>query len=441
MRVGYGKVGRVIEVDPAKWGESGGDNEGPALLLNLARRNPDVTWVVVGRNSGWKPPLPNIENPWQEWGKEVKIPSKSDVTDHIRRLDAVTMPTIAGLDGIVLWLGQHGTSNSPIPKVDDRPVLTSPQISFVHYSSFLLRGVNAWRYADPLAREEVWLIADARNYLKGRDLKWPRRHPILGQYDWKRQEWCERYGDPRRPDECGFDADFVNGKWRAWDHYRGSGLELVGIPEDEHFFQLDWAEREHDFGILINEARNYGMRSEMTRLHAMQTYVKPLDPSWVNGTWTKDSLAKLGMDVSPIEYMNIFSKFKHTKATFTTPSSGSHWATAKPWECFSTGTICFFHPMYDTQGHIIPNLRQLNEHPEDTSELAYLAQWLRVKDPDDLAKKVKAVSTSRETYEWLRDAQLRHLTRELETQRCVTSIERRLGVRQGSSSPVGGGLG
>lgn len=434
MRVGYGKIGRVIEVDPAKWGGTGGDNEGAALLLTLARRHPDVTWVCIGRNSGWKPPLPNIENPWQAWQKEVKFPRgvTPSTVDHIMRLDAVTMPTIAALDGQVMWLGQHGTSNSPIPKVDDRSVLTSPQISFVHYSSFILRGINAWRRSDPLEREEVWLIADPRNYVKARDLKWPRRNPILGQFDWKRQEWCERYGDPRTPDECGFTADHIDGKWRAYDHYVGSGLELVGIPERQDPGP-SWEERDHDFGILINEARNYGMRPEMTRLHAMQHYVKPLHPSWVHGTWTKPSLDQLGMRISMIpDYWDIFKMFQRTKATFTTPSSGSQWATAKPWESFSNGVICFFHPMYDTQGHIIPVLNKLKHDEYD--EVSHLATWLRVKNPDDLAKKVKAVTTSRETYEWLRAAQFHYFLKAQEEMRCVRTIESRLGLPTASSS-------
>ena len=428
MRVGYGKLGRVTEIDPAKWGESGGDNEPPALLLTLAKRNPEVTWVVVGRNSGWAPPLPNIENPWQSWGSEVKTGMKGATVEQVvQRLDAVTMPTFAELDGIVLWLGQHGTSNSPIPKVEDRREVTSPQISFVHYSSFLMRGINVWRREDPINREEVWLLPDARNYIKGRDLKWPRRRPILCQFNWHRKEWTERYGDPRSPSELGFQqSEVVDGKWRTTDFYVGSGLELVGIPDwsEMHSQWKDWEERER-FGILINEARNYGMRPELTRLHAMQHYVLPLDPSWVYGTWTEKSLTAMDRVIKPIAYHRFWDLMTSTKSTFTTPSSGSGWATAKPWECFVSGTICFFHPLYDTQGHIIPTLDEVKDRGD---ELAHLTRWLRITSPEDLAKKVAAVGSSRETYEWLRDAQLRHVQKEQRDQRCVSTIEGRLGL-------------
>lgn len=429
-KIAYGKLGRVIEVDPAKWGESGGDNEPPALLLTLADRHPDVEWVVVGKNSGWESPRANITNPWQEWLPALKMKADTHVFDRIRRLDEVTMPTFDDLDGVVLWMGQHGTSNSPIPKVEDRNELTSPQISFVGYSSFLMRGINYWRRNDPIVREEVWLLPDARNYLKGRDLKWPRRHPILSQFDWSRKEWCERYGDERLPSDMGFDAEVINGKWKTMDQYIGSGLELVGIPAPPALQeQPGWEDRSH-FGILINEARGYGMRPELTRLHAMQNYVKQLEPAWVHGTWPKASLEKLGMDIQPVRYDRIFDLMTSTKSTFTTPSSGSGWATAKPWESFGMGIICFFHPLYDTQGHIVPTLDQLavGGGVDYDEELCHLARWLRVETPEQLHARVKAVNESRETYEWLAGAQYRLLMRELEAQRCVTMIEERLGL-------------
>lgn len=428
-RIGYGKLGRVIEIDPKKWGENGGDNEPPYLLEQLATRNPDVEFVVVGKNSGWAPHMPNITNMWQEWKQEPRLKSSATMQERTDRLDRITGPTFDTLDGMVFWLGQHGTSNSPIPMVDDRTKNTNPQVSFVEYVSFIARGINRWRAVNPLKREEVWLLPDARNYLKSRDLAWPRRHPVLCQFDWTRDEWNERYGDTRTPQEHGFNmlharSDSTGERWRATDTYVGSGLELVGIPRSFGAEEpAGWEDRDHDFGILINEARNYGMRPELTRLHAMQYYVRPLGPAWVHGTWSASSLGKLNQDIQPIPYGQIFNLMQTTKCTFTTPSSGSGWATAKPWESFATGIICFFHPLYDTQDHI---LYPHGASPSD--EMRALHKWLRVKDPADLARKVKAVTTSRSTYEWLARVQYEHFKRELERQRCVTTIEMRLSL-------------
>lgn len=430
-RIGYGKTGRVIEASAAKWGETGGDNEPTTLLLDLADRHPDVDWVIVGKNSGWAPPRDNIINPWQDWLPELKGTGGYDSQRRVDIYDQLTFPTFDELDGLLLWAGQHGTSNSPIPKVSDRSELTAPQVSFVGYSSFLLRGINRWRRTDPVTNEEVWLIADVRNYIKGRDLKWPRRHPILGQFDFQRQEWCERYGDPRLPEEFGWsDVEVHDGMWRATDSYKASGLELVGIPPAAQTEAL-WKDFEDraDFGIVINEARGYGMRPELTRLHAMQNYILPLNPSWIRGTWPEASQAKMNLEsrIHPVPYHEIFELMAGTKSTFTTPSSGSGWATAKPWESFGAGTICFFHPLYDTQGHILPTLADLDEMqgllPQ---ELVELTRWLRVTSPVQLEKRVKAVASSKETYEWLRDAQYRYLQNEQSEQRAVKAIEKRL---------------
>ena len=129
------------------------------------------------------------------------------------------------------------------------------------------------------------------------------------------------------------------------------------------------------------------------------------------------------MTINPIPYNQIFDMMQTTKSTFTTPSSGSRWATAKPWESFATGIICFMHPAYDTQDHI---LFPAGEAPSD--DMKALHNWLRVKNPADLKRKVDAVSSSRSTYEWLAKTQYAHFKRELERQRCITTIERRLSL-------------
>ena len=168
------------------------------------------------------------------------------------------------------------------------------------------------------------------------------------------------------------------------------------------------------------------MRPELTRLYAMQEYVMPLEPSWLHGAWQEKSLEKLGRDIQPLPYHKIFDKMVRTKATLTTPASGSGWATAKPWESFSTGTVCFFHPSYDTQGNILPRLEDLSS--TDSSELAMLTRWLRVENPDQLRRRVKKVSEVESTYNWLRDAQYRLFDKAMKEQRCITTIEKRLGL-------------
>lgn len=442
-RIGYGKMGRKVTFDKKEWGFAGGDNEAPMLLRTLALRHPDIEWVMLAKNTGWVPPtdLPNVVNPWQEWAVALRRNTKNmygakdrefdTLYKTIQFYDDMTFPTYDTLNGIVMWIGQHGSANSPIPQVADRRLIARPQQSQIHYGSHISRGINYWRRADPIGREEMWLTADVRNPLTSRDLKWPQRHPMIAQYNYTKKYLCERYGDPRTPAECGFDAvpeGQGNAMWRYTQHYKASALELVGITPARPWDELPTHEARQRFGILIGEARNYGMKPEMTRLYCMQNYVEPLNPDWVHGVWSQESQKTLGRTIKPLGG-DIYDPLSLIRSTFTTPSSGSQWATAKPWECFTVGAVCFFHPMYDTQGHILPTQRIIDEgHVDGNLELKTLAQWLRVKDPEQLQKRVDAVNTSRETWEWLAQTQYRYVQRAMADQRCVKTIEARLGL-------------
>jgi hypothetical protein len=441
-RIGYGKMGRKVTFQPQEWGVAGGDNEPPMLLRTLATRHPDVEGVMLAKNTGWTPPadLPNVVNPWQDWAVEIhrqkdlygaKDREFSTLYKTVQFYDDMTFPTYGTLDGICMWIGQHGSANSPIKQAANRNRITRPQQSQLHYGSHITRGINYWRRADPLGREEIWLTADVRNPLTTRDLKWPQRHPLIAQFNFTRPYLCERYGDPRTPAECGFDAvpeGSDGGMWRYTQTYKASALELVGITPAKPWNELpDFGHRQR-FGIVIGEARNYGMKPEMTRLHAMQHYVEPLQPDWVHGLWSPESQKTLGRVIKPLAN-DIYGPLSLVKSTFTTPSSGSEWATAKPWECFTVGAVCFFHPRYDSQGHILPTLKMVADGKLDgNDEMRALAEWLRVENPEQLKKRVDALNTSRDTWEWLAQAQHRYVQRAMKEQRCVKLIENRLGL-------------
>lgn len=396
-----------MPLDPANFGVVGGDDEPPFLLRSLSERNPEHEFIVVGRNSGEVPQDigfgSNVSNPWTELrpiiGQEVK---KKSAAETVAILDRYTLDLFRDLDGLVVWTGQHGTSNSPIPPVGKgwHEQVTQPQISFVNYASYVVRGINAFRQADPLNREEIWLAPDPRNYLKCRDLKWPPRHQVLGQFDFGKMEKHERYGDTRDPAECGFVAEWEGDHvWKAAHSYMYSRLEICGIlPSfvDSHYLD-NWEDREH-FGLFINEARDY---VKWNRLDAMRDWVLPLQPAFMHGKWLPASLETLGVDIQPAPSAVYYDKLRSVKCSFTTPSSGSGWATTKPWQSFATGTVCFFHPQYDTQGHIIPTMEQVRRHQVADEELAHIASWLRVEDPDQLAKRVKIINESENTWRWL----------------------------------------
>lgn len=442
-----------MPLSPAKWGVVGGDDEPPLLLKTLATRHPEHEWVIVGRNSLEDPRdvgLPsNVVNPWTELMPLVKrdVAGRDQpqriTGDNLRHVisvyDHYTQPLFRDLDGLIVWAGQHGTSNSPLPKIGTSYAdndYTQPQKSFTLYASYILRGINAFRERDPLRYEEIWLVPDPRNYPKPRDLKWPQRRPILAQYEFTKNEKFERYRDPRTPTECGFDAkvDETGHVWNATQRYVYSGLEICGVlPEHiDSRFSTDWENRQH-FGLFINEARAYVKRN---RLDAMMEYVVPLRPAFVHGKWSDKSKARLelpeniGYEVAPAPAEVYYDKLRSVRCTLTTPSSGSGWATTKPWQAFAVGTVCFFHPEYDTQGHIIPTLRQVDSGEVADEGLRHLARWLRIRDPNALEKRVQTLNENREAWLWIVRRQ-----RELYDQACkklqhVRLIEERLGLHR-----------
>lgn len=423
MRVGYAKLGQRIVMDAADdWASIGSTRDEPRVLKTLAARNPDWTFFVVGKNDGTEVrPLgfpSNVRNPWAAVRTEFNADVKKVLDRHgtqngmgydaklevIGLTDRYTADWFRDLDALVIYAGPHGTSNQPIPMVGQRDRYTNPHDQFFTYSAYLTRGIAVWRERDPLKREEVYLVPDARNVLKCRDLKWPHRHPLLGQFDMTYNARHERYGDPRSPAECGFgDVARVReaGVWVSTDTYVYSGLEISGVvPEHMGPVNDEWSGRTN-FGMFINEA---DPRARPSRRDCMLDWVAPLSPDWVHGNWTKTSQAilapRIGYAIEPAPSSAYYDILRSSHSTFTTPSSGSGWATAKPWEAFAAGTACFFHPDYDTQGHIIPTLDDVTSGGM-SDELTVLTRWLRVSDPDELAKRVHHMHTSREAWEWV----------------------------------------
>lgn len=446
--IGYGKLGRSMPLTLEKCGNLGGDVEMVAVVKELALRHLDDEFILIGRNSGEKPSEiglpPNIVNPWTEWGWKAMLSErvqraglKGVVLTSERQLelakifDDIVGATFDRLDGFVMWVGQHGTSNTPIPKVDDPSQLTKPQDWCAWYSGYMLRGINRWRDVDPWNREEVNLNSDPRNLHKMRDLKWPLRHPVLGQHNsWK---WIKHHRgrDTRVPEivdphagsgDVGWEQyatrldDFHT--WRAKVHTTYSRLEVNGLRPGTPFgdlisFNNDWAHRPGHFGLFINETRAIGIREDVARLPILERWILPLEPHFVHGTW--NSLPYKDR-IKPAPWDMYVPSLQSVRCTFTTPASGSGWATAKPWEAFAAGTVCFFHPAYDDQDNI------LRDAPDG------LRDWLRVKTPDELRRGVAHLNSQsgRADWEWLVMTQRRHFDNALDDLTYMRMIEERI---------------
>lgn len=396
--IGFAKMGRTIHLDPHKWGFVGGDDEPPLSLVTLARRNPNDTFTLVGLNSGWdtaKHALPsNVVNPWDpDVRRRLATCETSDEVEDI--FNEHLRSWFENLDALIVWSGQSGTSNSSIPKVGEPwgGNHVKPLQSQVRHSAYLTMGINAFRERDPLKYEEIWLNPDPRNVPKMRDLKWPQRRSILTQYNFTETRKFERYQDTRNPEDCGFDARWEGDHlWTAPQIHRYSRLEICGVtPEHigDHTRVVDFDDR-RQFGLFINEARTYVTKA---RRPIVKDWVLRLDPDFIHGKWSDGHEEELGREITPAPWSEYYPLLRSVKSTFTTPSSGSGWATTKPWQAFATDTVCFFHKDYDTQGHILKDLP------------ANVSRFLRVNTPAELRVRVELINSSRSTWEDVTGAQ------------------------------------
>ena len=432
--IGYGKIGRSMPLTLDKCGNLGGDVEMVAVVKELALRHPEDEFVLVGRNTGEHPAevgLPgNVTNPWTRLAPLLRKrlneaglnKSALDVDGHYK-VQGIFNDLIGHifpqLDALVLWIGQHGTTNTPLPGVAKDGV-TKPHDSFAYYAGYLLRGVNRFRDRDPFNYEEIYLNADSRNYLKMRDLAWPLRHPVLTQMTYEHKIRNEReHRDLHGYAPWGAELIEKNGHklWQSTVKNVYSRLEVNGLRPGTPFGDLisyddRWEGRGH-FGLFINEARSY-VGEEVKRLNIMRDWILPLEPTWVHGTWSKKSLAELGMEIEPAPWSEYYPRLHSVRSTFTTPSSGSGFATAKPWEAFAAGTVCFFHPRYDEQDNILG----------DTSP--ELRKWLRADSPAALAYRVRAVNEDEGLWRWIITEQRKHFDNAMSDLTYVKMIEDRI---------------
>jgi hypothetical protein len=167
MRIGFAKVGRTVILKEGGHKSQHGTEEEPNLLRRLAERNPQVTWVLVGRSDdnleGWPT---NIENPWAELGKKsiytARMPTKYETPDPVALENHERISDIiAGLDGMVVLWGHHQEKN-------DGTVVHN-----ANYVKYIIDGLN--RLGDNTGGQApvVHIVCDPRTIIKARDLKWP----------------------------------------------------------------------------------------------------------------------------------------------------------------------------------------------------------------------------------------------------------------------------
>jgi len=333
MKIAYGKMGRSIPLTLEDASSIGGDIE-VVRLMNILRKDHEVH--LVGRNRA-NVELDNVVNHWRAGSTLSKVPSmpyasmEPDNPVYKEFVNVLQQGTaeLPQFDAFVLWLGQHGTSCSFIPAVKAaRNDTVRPLMSSINYAYPLVHMINQ------LGVRPIWLCPDPRNLLKLRDIWNPNQREGLAQYKTTR--------------ETSF-YDARDGQLRWFNcKYRYSGIEMLAVNPDN--VVMNPPEGRSLFGLLVNEGPPQVKRN---RRDLVKSWLSNLGFDWeMYGHWTDVSQEAIGRVVKPVDVKLVNHTLRQWKSTITFPASNTGWATAKPWECFLNGTICFKHPDYDDQNHI-----------------------------------------------------------------------------------------
>lgn len=430
-----------------------GDAEAPQLLERLARRNPNVTWVLVGRNRG-SVDIPNVENPWTNapqrpspgTGKFVPI---DDFETHIAHM-------ISELDGCVVHMGQHGTSHISLPMVPNTwqearanpKYFTTPLLWAQAYGRYLTRGLNLMGDRTNGQAPVSWLCTDPRNYMKARDVKWPTGlNDILAQYQYSRTQKHDRFEDPRLPSEFGIDwctTERNNELWSAVHSYRYADLELMILPDHWENLSYTHFNDRKPIGIASTSFAN-GVGKEPRRSELIRDIILTSFPdAEVYGKWDARSLEDVPSNTvrqnKPHEFFDILNRWR---VSIALPALGSSWTVAKPYQLFASRVACFMYGRLDDQGWVLPSRRRgpftklINHSGQHnlysirddwTADEIALAQWLRVETADEYRARAHAASTDRITWEWITNTQLNLLRRRRNENYLECEIERQLGI-------------
>jgi hypothetical protein len=461
-----------------RWGFAG-DAEKPNLLYRLARRNPDVKWVVVGHNDAGDFTQANIENAWLNARERAAAapPRPTDQPGYYRTafdpywtnkpswwcsevsgFEDDLVELISDLDGIIIHVGQHAPTQLRIPQTGNTWVETfvNPNLdankvydSMQSYCRYIVRGINALG-DKTLGRAPVtWLVPDPRNYLKARDVKWPSgTDDMLAQHQFTRYQRHERYGDARTPYELEtHDVKLERGGelWKATHRYRHCDLELMILPDN--WAELPW-KRFVDrcpAGVATTSTKASVLGENRRRSQLVNDYLLAAFPdAEVYGKWDATSIADVPDDTvrgtTPDEFYQLLNRWR---VTLSLPIIESDWSVAKSYQCWAARSVCFMIEQVDAQGWTLPSRR-----PSDASKLIgtiknvpfysprndwtdadlTLAYWLRVETPTEFAQRAQLIIDDQRWYDWLTNQQLDLLSRRWNDHLLERTIEQRLGV-------------
>lgn len=355
MNIFVGKLGRAVFFNPEKFSAIGGDNECSTLILKMAKLHPEDKFYIIQCSDFSKTPYaekyPNII-PLMD-GYDTKVDNYSYLYEKIKRLGIKP-------DYMVLYNGITSTNNIQGIYYMNRS-MEMAYTKTLQYSVRYMANI-VWMMNHYIDVPYMLLIPDPRYYpLMARDIENIPNH-ILSQYTYD-TEWTFREYETRNDH-------------KVMTHPVYAGIENVFLLNKKR------APREmyvnHKTPYMMNIILNQGKSSSggLDRYPILKEYVLDnfKDTEWVNdisvyGEWEDDVMVDSRFK-GPMRIEKLNKLLMSTRYTFIIPID-KNWATAKFAEMSYYGIITFMHPYYDTQKNI--------KCPE----------FLRVKNPEDLKKKIE----------------------------------------------------
>jgi len=385
MKIGFAKIGQSWE--PRLSHATTGQVDVVRSLTRLRLGRPNDEWTVIGKTrADPRASFPGVRAPW--WDGELTAARAAGPAAEMSAM----IPWAEKLDALVIWLGQIGGAATPLPKLDGSGPIRPLQMD-ERYAAYICALVNCWRELNP-TRDVVWLCGDARNRFALHDFRAPPSRSILAQYDQTKNGVFWQGGSTFH---------------RSAYTYAYGAVELTGVPDPGDWPTVfnggvPFGNREA-FGVVANENKRV---SQNGRAAILRDWVGDVDALELYGAWSPAGLAEMGRTrpVARVPEAELPRTVGRWKATLTMPASGSGWATSKPWEMFAAATVCFFHPAYDDQGHVIATTPSAARSAEE--EL--LVEWLRPKTPGEFHASLSLVTRNVALWERLVAAQHKHLT-------------------------------
>ena len=340
MKIAYAKVGRSVALSADKLSNIGGDIECMSLLSRLIEDGHEV--YIVGSHQGDVPSgvedlkaegavyhLPLLGEPDR---KSIGLPEDQQTSKlkEIKRLMNERVKDLPKFDAWLVWLGQHGNASRVIPKRDGTGD-TTPLLSDARYTWPVMHAIES-QDASP-----IWLCPDPRNLCKMRDsVAKTFARPAMAQYNKTKNTYLRDGG--------------------CLEHkYKYAAIELLAVPYVD-FNPVPFDQRQ-GFGIMVNEGK---ADTTMPRKDLVKRWIieqEDLGPrTEIIGHWSDEAKSELGIDPQMVPVNEVSKTLQRWRSTITFPAAGTGWATAKPWEAFAAGTVCFRHSRYDDQEHIFSRL-------------------------------------------------------------------------------------